>query len=184
MSDPYNRDRQTALWKIILGLIVIFALLSYLVKTVQAEPSEVGFYWTDSREVYEVKINRFLDLYFARCNPAKLDKARKVVPVLLDVAERENVNPSIVAAIITHESTWSNGARGRLGEIGLMQVNNVPLSDDPHEQISTGVTMLKGAYERCGTVAGAISLYARGHGCKPYKGAALRMAVARRIEAL
>lgn len=183
--DPFECERQNALLKtaiLLFAAALLFALCSHA-PIARAQGDDLSFYWTAPREEYARKIEAFLADYFARCSPRKLIAARKVAPVLLDVAEREKVNPIIIAAVITHESTWNYSATGALGEVGLMQVNNISRTDDPAEQLTIGIGVLRGAFERCGAVENAISLYATGKSCRTYKGAKLRMKTARRINA-
>jgi soluble lytic murein transglycosylase-like protein len=177
-------DMETkAILKIACFLLFIWLLVNLFVRPSCAD-EEISFEWNAPREVYAAKLDRFLASYFANCNPRKLADARKLAPVVLDAAERANVNPSIIAAIVSHESTWKASAIGKLGEVGLMQVNNREIGADPVAQLDAGIDMLKRSYDRCGSVIGAISYYATGHTCKPYRGAELRVAMARRIEAL
>jgi soluble lytic murein transglycosylase-like protein len=176
--------RDKALLKIV--FILIFALLIYtlFVRPAGSAEREIDFKWNAPREVYNTKLDKFLTLYFSKSSPRKLINARKLIPVVLDASERHNVNPVLIASIISYESTWNYAAIGALGEIGLMQVNNKIVGKDPSNQLDVGISMLKDSYARCGSVIGAISYYATGHTCKPYKGAEKRIALARKIEAL
>ncbi len=147
----------------------------------RADGAAVGWDWTETREEYDKRINDFLTWYFANVDPRKLASAREVVPVLLDVAEAERVNPSLVAAIITCESSWRAGVRGGLGEVGLMQINRRGVSHEPAENIRAGIAMLRTSFARCGTIEGAVAYYATGSSCR-WKGAARRVQIAARIE--
>jgi hypothetical protein len=180
----YERERQIAILKIVGMLIVLLLVLTLSIKLCMASESELSFNWNAPREVYAGKIDRFLVRWFDKCNPQKLKSARSVVPVLLDVAESEGVNPTIIASIISHESSWQPGALGKLGEIGLMQVNNKVIGSDPADQLRAGILMLKSAHVKCGSIAGAISLYATGKSCKVYRGAKLRIRMAQQIESM
>jgi len=146
---------------------------------------EVAFHWSQPREVYAAKIDRFLAWFFANVNPRKLTRARALVPTLLDATEEHGVNPSIVAAMVTLESSWQPAAMGKLGEVGLLQVmrSDAPL-DDPRAQLDHGLKILRESYDECGTVVGAISKYATGKSCRPYRGAALRVRMAAKIEGM
>lgn len=169
--------------KILGMLLAILLLLTFSVKMCMAEAPLV-FHWNAPREVYAAKIDRFLVSYFAKCAPSKLANARRVVPTVLDISEEMGVNPAIVSGIITRESTWQPTARGKLGEVGLMQVNNVASNDDPAVQLRIGIGILKDAFAKCGTIEGAISLYATGKSCKVYRGAKYRIRTAQQIEAM
>lgn len=184
--DPFERDGQNALlrWAVILLFAaVLFAICSRAPIAAAQTADEIAFEWSAPREEYARKIDAFLSDYFAHCSPRKLKAARAIVPILLDVAEREGVNPILIAAIITHESTWNYSATGDLGEVGLMQVNNISPTQDPAEQLTIGIGVLRAAFSRCGAVENAISYYATGKNCRTYKGAKLRIKMARRINA-
>ena len=132
------------------------------------------------------KIETFLQYYFRTCNPRKLNNARTILTDVVDISESENVNPYLIAAIIRHESSWNQTARGALGEAGLMQVNNLPIQITEkwtiRDQITRGIRMLLDSYARCGSVLGAVSYYATGKSCRVYKGARIRVKLAQRIE--
>ena len=123
--------------------------------------------------------------YFHACSPRKLARALALVPEVIAATQEQQVNPAIVGAIISLESTWDPEAVGALGEVGLMQVGRtagVEIAPGVRGQLDAGLSVLRRAYETCGTVEGALSLYATGRNCTPYRGARLRMALARRIE--
>lgn len=169
---------------------VIAAVLFWASEAKAAKPAEdeipsVSFAWEQPREVYEAKIDKFLGWFFQNVNPRKLADARKLVPTLLDATERHGVNPSLVAAMVTLESSWQPQSVGKLGEVGLLQVmrSDAPLTD-PVKQLDHGLTILKQSYEECGTTIGAVSKYATGRSCKPYKGASLRIRMAAKIEGM
>lgn len=182
--DVNEKQRRNRLLIIVFVLLVIWVVLNAFIKPACAEEKEIDFNWVQTREAYHTKIDKFLVLYFSKSAPRKLHNARKLIPVVLDISERENVNPALVASIISFESTWNYAAIGALGEIGLMQVNNRNVGKDPADQVSKGISMLKDSYAKCGSVIGAVAYYGTGHTCKPYKGAEKRIERARKIEAL
>jgi hypothetical protein len=142
----------------------------------------LDFNWTESRETYMTTIESFLrNEWFAHCNPKKLKRALEVLPIVLDECESGNVNPYLVSSMISLESTWDSNARGKLGEIGLMQTNNISVNG-PAEQIRAGIRILKKGFDQCHSIIGAIAFYGTGHTCKPYRGANLRIILAERIE--
>jgi len=146
---------------------------------------DVAFHWSQPREVYEAKIERFLDWWFAAVDQRKLTRARALVPTLLDATEEHGVNPALVAAMVSLESSWQPSATGKLGEVGLLQVmrSDAPL-DNPRKQLDHGLEVLKKSYAECGTVVGAISKYATGKSCREYRGARLRLRMAAKIEGM
>lgn len=186
-----KRERREML---ITGLVLIAAAIvaaclfwaseAKAAKSADELPS-VSFAWVQPREVYEAKIDKFLGWFFQNVNPRKLKQARSLVPTLLDATERHGVNPSLVAAMVTLESSWQPASVGKLGEVGLLQVmrSDAPLTD-PTAQLDHGLTILKQSFEECGTTIGAVSKYATGRSCKEYKGARLRIRMAAKIEGM
>lgn len=174
---------------VLLAAAVVAACLFYASQA-KATPREtpvpdVTFQWTQPREVYEAKIDKFLGWFFQNVHPSRLKQARALVPTLLDATEKHGVNPSLVAAMVTLESSWKPASVGKLGEVGLLQVmrSDAPLTD-PVVQLDHGLTILKKSYEECGTTIGAVSKYATGRSCKEYKGARLRLRMAAKIEGM
>lgn len=184
-----RRRRETSLLAGLLMIILALLVLGTLLVCERAcadGPADVPFSWVGTRADHETRIDLFLTDYFSKCSPRKLARAREVVPVLLDVCEAAQVNPALVAAIVTHESTWDASAVGGLGERGLMQVapnahrGEVPA--DAEGQLRLGVRILTEAYARCGTTIGAVSWYGTGSTCKPYRGAERRLRMAAKIQ--
>lgn len=132
-------------------------------------------------ESYRTSIRNFVVWFHKAVRADRCAAALKLVDPVVDVAMERNVNPALLASIVTHESSWRPEALGRLGERGLLQVMGGK-AKEPREQLREGVGILAAAYERCGTVLGAISLYATGKSCRAYPGAKLRVKLAERIE--
>jgi len=130
---------------------------------------------------YRSSLRNFVVWFHRACRADRLAPALELVDQVVDVSFAHRVNPAIVAAIVTHESSWRSAAIGKLGEVGLMQVMR-GRARSPREQLEEGVELLVAAHEECPTVAGAISRYARGRGCGVYRGARLRVDLAERIE--
>jgi hypothetical protein len=173
-------SRRQFRWGLVLIVAAFAIAITFATKTCQAD---VAFEWSGERAQHEERIDAWLVTYFSKCSPYKLRRARAVLPALLEVCEREKVNPYLVAAIVTLESTWDVKALGKLGERGLMQVmRGDAVPSDAAGQIGAGVAILRKAFERCGTTEGAVSLYATGSSCRPYRGTALRLRLAEEIE--
>ena len=49
-------------------------------------------------------------------------RERRYDPLILAASQRYGVDPALVKAVIWRESRFKAGARGRVGEIGLMQI--------------------------------------------------------------
>jgi hypothetical protein len=147
---------------------------------------DISFTCAGTEGPHYEKIDAFLQYYFRACNPRKLDNARAILRDVVDISDSENVNPYLVAAIIRHESSWNQTARGALGEAGLMQINNLPIQITEkwtiRDQITRGIGMLLDSYARCGSVLGAVSHYATGKSCRVYRGARIRVKLAQRME--
>jgi hypothetical protein len=179
-----DRDKQIGgLALIAIALLIIAALLvSERVRCAESVP-EVGFEWATTTETAETKIGSWLEIFFARCNPRKLDAAKKLIPSVVEAAQEHGVNPYLVAAMVSLESSWQPIAVGKLGEIGLLQVMGSD-AKTVEEQLDHGLTILVAAHAECGSTIGAVSKYATGRSCKPYRGARLRLRMAARIEGL
>jgi soluble lytic murein transglycosylase-like protein len=102
--------------------------------------------------------------------PKRLEKALSYIPTI--IAEcGDDIDPWLIAIIISRESAWRFDVTGQLGEIGLMQlmpkyVKGYDLSD-PHEQIRAGVEHFRAAKSTCGNAKSAVNM--RGCGkCKPH----------------
>lgn len=175
MQSDINMLKRAA----ICGLILLILSIAGYAKCTP----DLQFQWNDSRAEYSRKIDAFLVDFFSKCNPKKLQNARQIVPILIDVCEAEGVNPAIVASIVSYESTWRTEAMGKIGEVGLMQVVG-STANDARSQLFDGIRRLKLCYEECKNIEGALSLYATGKSCRVYRGAELRMKMARKIEAM
>src|SRR5512142_1797062 len=62
------------------------------------------------------------ELVGARPGSERFARIAEVAPVIASEAERAAQDPVIVGAVIHRESAFNRRARGRLGEIGLMQI--------------------------------------------------------------
>lgn len=179
-------SRRARLAGAIVYLVVVAVLTAVLVADIASAdepPPVVGFGWPTGTTAAEhaERLDAFLIEFFAKCSPRKLARAREVVPVLLAEASAADVNPALVAAIVTLESTWRADALGQRGEVGLMQINRDGASTDPATNLREGIAILRHSYDVCGTTVGAVSYYATGSTCE-WSGAARRMRLAQRIE--
>jgi hypothetical protein len=185
-----EEDRRTRIFLFAFVLAILTACLAAIGFNAEAARERplpvVAFEWSGTIEARTEQLGRFVAEWFATCSPKKRAKAMVLVPDVVAAAEAGNVNPALVAAIVSYESTWNPASRGKLGEVGLMQLNNwtgPPLAT-PRAQLDAGIATLNHAYEVCGTVAGALSYYATGKSCAVYRGARLRLRLAAHIEAL
>lgn len=111
-------------------------------------------------------IRDFLTLY-----PKRQYEALSYIPTI--VAEcGEDIDPLLIAVMISMESSWKLTARGKLGEIGLLQImprygKGYRLTD-PHEQIRAGIDHLRGGLKMCGgNIKDAVNALGCGK-CKPH----------------
>ena len=163
-------------------LILILLLIS-------SNAYALDFNWTDDYLNYRRKIETHLEKHFVTTNPKKYQgklyhKALTLVPLVLQICSDEDINPSLVAALITLESNWQiKAVEKNSSAMGLLQVKFYEVDlNDPRDQLETGVRMLKNAYNKCGTIEGAIAYYATGQKCNGYKRGKLRINLAKKIE--
>lgn len=92
-----------------------------------------------------------------------------------------DIDPLLVAVLISLESSWNTRARGKLGEIGLMQVLargarkgfNLSTGDG---QIQAGVRWLRVCIDDCdGSIRRGVNNYATGSCTKNWRGLRYRM---------
>jgi hypothetical protein len=162
----------------------------------RVDEKSISFEWADTREIYAQKVTRHILSRYATCNPKKYqgklcNRALDLVSVLLDTCRDENVNPLLIAAIISLESNWDVSCmESNTGAYGLMQVNtgwkNAAVVEeytlDPAEQLKDGITILKISLAKCGTVRGALAFYATGKTCIPIPTSDLRYKMAIKID--
>lgn len=116
----------------------------------------------------------WIDNFFVGSSPRKLERAKQLARIVQEVAAEQDINFAIPVIIISYESTWDANARGKKGEIGLMQVNNLRVPPSPREQITQGIQLFRLSFEKCGTLLGALGYYATGRSCAPYRGSRFR----------
>lgn len=72
----------------------------------------------------EVVLESYLEWFFASTNKRALKPAKKLIPMVVAAAQKEGLDPLLVAVIISCESTWNVKAVGAShGEVGLMQLH-------------------------------------------------------------
>jgi len=97
------------------------------------------------------------------------DGAEKLVR---EAAERHNVDPALIRAVIETESNWNAGAVSRKGAVGLMQLipttaQRFGVNDlfSPQQNVDAGVRYLKALLERYnGNLELALAAYNAGEG--------------------
>jgi membrane-bound lytic murein transglycosylase MltF len=92
-----------------------------------------------------------------------------------------DVDPLLVATIVSLESSWRSVAVGALGELGLMQVHADKAKagydlTDADQQIQAGTRWLRTCIEVCdGDVQRGVNMYATGHCRAPWAALEYRM---------
>jgi hypothetical protein len=190
--------RINQMFRILFVILFVWFLFNLFVRPAGSAESELSFTWAQPREVYAGKIVRHIEDHYVTCNPKKYQgrlchRALNLVTVLLDTCKAENVNPILVASIVTLESNWDVSCmEANTGAYGLMQTNtgwkNAAIVEeytlDPATQLHDGIAILKTSLAKCGTVRGALAFYATGKSCVPIATSDLRYSTAKRIEAL
>ena len=149
--------------KKILLLIVVAALLTApVVADEKSDAEELRAYITDFMQ----------PISKTRIYKRRLKAALELVPVVVTHARLQEIDPLLVAVVISFESSWDFTAVGKLGERGLMQLHGPPTRgfdmSDPVQQIAAGCAHLARALEFCkGDLPGALSRYGTGGECRP-----------------
>jgi hypothetical protein len=85
------------------------------------------------------------------------------------VSAAHDVPARVILMTSFFESSWIVTARGGLGEIGLMQVHGIAAEGcdlrTQRGQLDCGAKALRNALDACGTLRGALTMYATG-GCR------------------
>lgn len=120
-------------------------------------------------------------------HPVRVDaEYRRTLSRAFDAAALEtDLDAALLIAVAYHESSLRVDARGRIGEIGLMQTHGRAVGNNdmttPQGQIMAGSRWLRRAIDICRSIPGGLAMYATGRTCSP-RSSRLRYLVARRIE--
>lgn len=103
-------------------------------------------------------------------SPVMVHKTATVMDLADAVAVRNGLDPKLVRAIVTVESSWRPGAVSRKGAIGLLQVHHPTWGHkwnrrqlrDPEQNLMAGTTILKGYIERSLSLREALHKYSGG----------------------
>jgi len=96
----------------------------------------------------------------------------QIQEMIRDAADRHQIDPALVHAMIGQESDWNPGAISRKGALGLMQLMPATASElgvkdpfDPRQNIEGGVKYLRGLLEKYdGDLDRALAAYNAGGG--------------------
>lgn len=131
---------------------------------------------------HEAILSTWLDRFFNNVDPRKLTEAKKLIPAVIEAALNENLDPLLVAVVVSCESSWKTDAAGGIGEVGLMQVHGEAARGFDVKTVSgnlaAGTRWLATLIQRYGSVERGLRAYIGG-GPRAKKAAAWRMKVYR-----
>jgi len=112
------------------------------------------------------------------------DYRAELVEAFDAAATEADLDVGLLLSIAYHESALRSDARGRIGEIGIMQIHGVATQGadvfTARGQILAGARWLRASIDRCGSIEGGITWYATGYTCAPIT-PGLRDLVRRRV---
>jgi hypothetical protein len=117
-----------------------------------------------------VAVEAYIRWFHRNVKQSRTEKALEALPAVLKYSEQYNVDPLLVACIISFESSW-RPRPGGLAEIGYMQIHPRwwPKGFDRETmegQIGAGAWRLRAAFDKCPSVERALTHYASGS-CTP-----------------
>lgn len=97
-----------------------------------------------------------------------------------------DLDVGLLISIAYHESAFKSNARGRIGEVGIMQTHGLALIGQDVStidgQIKAGARWLRRCVDECGgSIERGIALYASGYTCEPDAAPGIRRVVASRV---
>jgi len=155
------------LWKILVFIIFI--------SSTTASAQDIN---RESEAIYEV--SKYVEHWTQNIQKRFRMRAKKHIPPVAHWSTMYNIDPLLVSVMVSLESSWDPHAKGKKGEIGLMQVHSKEAKagfdlNDPDQQIHAGVLWLKKCIDKCGYVSLGVNMYATGY-CHPrWKGLSYRL---------
>ncbi len=109
---------------------------------------------------------------FLRLYPQRHQAALSYIPTII-VECKNDIDPMLIAVIITMESSWRFQAEGKRGERGLMQLMPKYAREfnlaDPLDQIRASIVHYRRSLKMCkGNVKDALNAYGCGE-CRPHR---------------
>lgn len=157
-------------------------MIRLLIAAIIAIVGTVGFAQElDRQAVATAEVQQYVRDWSANLPPRYYRRALEQVPSVVSWSVVYDIDPLLVAVLVSLESSWRVDARGKVGEIGLMQIhpkNRRALEGadmrDGDGQIEAGVKWLRACIDQCGDVRRGLNAYATGH-CDPeWRGLAYR----------
>jgi hypothetical protein len=118
-----------------------------------------------------IELTKFIS-NFLRLYPDRKEKALSYIPTIITECG-EDIDPLLIAVLISMESSWKFTARGVLGEVGLGQIMPKYAKgyqlEDPLEQVRASINHFRKALIMCkGNLKDATNAYGCGQ-CKPHR---------------
>lgn len=117
-------------------------------------------------------VDDYIAWWHKNVNKRRLKRALTYTPLIIESTNKHDIDPLLVATVISFESSWHPKSKGKLGEIGLMQV--MPNGICAHGQdlttaagqIEAGVNCLSICKKNCGPdIKKILTFYGTGKGC-------------------
>jgi len=90
---------------------------------------------------------------FLRHYPKRLERALSYMPTIEGYSAIHAIDPLVTVVVISCESSWHTGAKGHIGEHGLMQLHGVCTRGYdmavPEQQIQAGIACLAASRDSC-----------------------------------
>jgi soluble lytic murein transglycosylase-like protein len=151
--------------------LLLLSLLCLPVRAGSSSPVRAG------GQAYEAELKAYVTDFLqpiskTRVYKKRLKRALGYIPVIVTHAKLQELDPLLVAVMVSFESAWDFEAVGKIGERGLMQTHRHASKgfdmQDPAQQIAAGCAHLARAVRHCkGDLPGALSRYGTGKGCRP-----------------
>jgi soluble lytic murein transglycosylase-like protein len=114
----------------------------------------------------EAIVEAYLEHFFERTNGHLLRHARKNIPLVVAAAQKEGLDPLLLAIVISCESTWKPKSVGKIGEVGLMQVHGEAAKgfavDTVEGNLAAGAAWLASRLAKHGSLEGGMAAYMGG----------------------
>jgi len=117
-------------------------------------------------------VEMYIGWYLQNVRASLREKAQnEYAPLVVRFAQKYEIDPLLLAVVISCESSWRIDVIGKMGEHGLTQIHGLagrPFEHDLHTakgQIEAGARWLSIQIERCGGIVEGLSAYMTGR-CK------------------
>lgn len=122
----------------------------------------------DEARVADNEVSRFIFEWTKNLAPRYRLRAFRHKASVVHWSLEYEVDPLLVARLISLESSWRQSVEGSLGEIGLMQIHHSEKKKkydvrDPDQNIRAGCELLKECVDQCENLKAAIGCYGAGY---------------------